>query len=50
MRNHDEVALSSMIEKARVLGTMYPWQSELDQAEEFLYEITCFEGREECKE
>ena len=34
----DEPLLSDLIDQARNLGSVYPYQSELDDAEEFLYD------------
>ena len=40
LRRCDEVALSTLIEQARLLGERYEWQEELDEAEQFMYQIT----------
>ena len=42
MSNNDEVALAAAIDTARNLGFDYPYKSELEEAEEFLYDL--FQG------
>ena len=37
LRRCDEVALSALIEQARLVGERYEWQEELDEAENFMY-------------
>ena len=44
MRSGDEVFLSQVIETAKALGDAFKWTRELSDAEEALYEMTCFES------
>lgn len=39
MENHDEVALSAVIDVARELDSEYPYHDELDRAEAFLMDM-----------
>lgn len=40
LRRCDEVTLSALIEQARLVGERYEWQEELDEAENFMYQMT----------
>lgn len=42
MKSYNEQSLFEKIEEARKLGSAYPWQDELTDAEKFLDEITMF--------